>query len=69
MHIEPIKPRTDWNGEQITDIKTIVELANKGKCVIYRGGRLPAAFIQNFQARHLQNEIDRKVIFHYKKPL
>mgnify|MGYP001558323130 CR=1 FL=1 len=66
----PLIPlNTSRNGEQITDIKTIVELASKQKCVIYRGARVPAAFIQNFQARHLQNEIEQKVIFHYKKTI
>lgn len=42
-----------------------MHLANQGKCVVYRGGRIPAAFIQNFQARHFYNEIKAGVIFYY----
>lgn len=54
-------------GDLITDIETICRLANEGKAVIYRGGRTPAAFIQNFQARFLYNEIQRQLIYQYKK--
>jgi hypothetical protein len=61
----PIKPEN--KGAEITDIKRIIELANQAKCVVYRGGRTPAGFIQCFQARFLQQEIDRHVIFEYIK--
>lgn len=56
----------DNYGPQITEIKRIIELANQAKCVIYRGGRTPAGFIQCFQANFLQLEIDRQLIFEYK---
>lgn len=60
-----VKPEN--KGDLITDIETICKLANEGKAVIYRGGRTPAAFIQNFQARFLYNEIQKQLIYHYKK--
>lgn len=53
-------------GAQITDINRIFELAKEGKAVVYRGGRTPAAFVQNFYAIHLHWEIQRKVLFEYK---
>lgn len=52
-------------GTQIFTLSTIVNLANKKKCVWYRGGRVPAAFIQNFQGRHLYNEMQGGHIRHY----
>lgn len=57
---------TENIGALITDITRIFELAKGGKCVVYRGGRTPAAFIQNFYAIHLHREIQRKVLFEYK---
>lgn len=50
---------------QITTIVEVIQMANQGKCVVYRGGRIPAAFVQNFQARHLYNEIKAGVLFYY----
>lgn len=66
MILEPIKHLSlKHKGALITSIKEIILLANEGKCCYYRGGKTPAAFIQNFQARYLQNEVDSHVLYYY----
>lgn len=57
-------------GKQITNINQVLKLAQEGKCVVlllFRPTRLPAAFVQNWQARLLQTFIERKLVFAYKK--
>lgn len=66
MTTKLLKPlHASYMGNRITRIGQILKLASKGKNVYYRGGRTPAAFLQNFQARFLQTEIDRSVIYNY----
>lgn len=46
--------------------KDIIRLANEGKCVLLRGGRMPAAFLQNMQFRLVMQYIEQGV-YPYKK--
>ena len=55
-------------GELIISVEEVIELANQGKCVLhYHLGIIPAAFIQNWQARVLVNSIKNGYLFKYIK--
>lgn len=57
---------------RVKSVKRIIELACQGRAVEVRMPvhtfHLAAAFIQNWQARYLQNLIDAKRIFEFRKP-
>ena len=60
-------------SKQIKTVEEIVKLANEGKCVIFKtsghseGRRIPAAFVQNYQARLLVSQIRARYYFTYTK--
>lgn len=57
-------------GRQITNINQVLKLAKEGKCVVvmmFKPTRIPAAFLQNWQARLLQRFIENNLVFKYKK--
>lgn len=56
------------NNDYINNPTEIVILANEKKCVrVYGMGRVPAAFVQNWQLRYVVNLIINKQIHYYHK--
>lgn len=59
--------------KQITTIAQILKLASQKKCVLFKtknhptGYKIPAAFVQNYQARMLHNQLRMGYYFHYEK--
>jgi len=64
--LQPIAPRGIRKGKMITAVEEVIQLAKARRAVVYRGSRVPAAFIQNFQARHLFREIELGVLHEYR---
>lgn len=56
-------------GKRIKTIEEIMVLANKGKCIVIdqrmRDWRVPAAFIQNWQARYLYRHVKAGKVYKY----
>lgn len=52
-------------GGKVT-VMRIMKLALDGKCLEFRGKRIPAAIVQNWQARYLVNQIMAGHLKEYK---
>lgn len=55
-------------GKQIIKIERVVELANLGRSIYYGITKriIPAAFMQNYQARHLWHMVNSGQLYEYK---
>lgn len=53
-------------GKKIISADRLTELANEKKCVVWRSGRMPVAFLIGMPFRTVMNEILGGKLFEYK---
>jgi len=52
---------------KIRTVEQVIDLAQRKRAVVFRGSRIAAAFVQNWQARLLVREIRRGNLSVYRK--